>query len=90
MFSDSGHQASTVDATWALNDSYAAQLWGSLSVPTVMSTALEVVKSVYGQLPTKSYFEGASNGGREGMMAMRRNPNLFDGARPSSPSSLAT
>ena len=30
VFSDSGHQASTLDATWALNDAYAAELWGSL------------------------------------------------------------
>ena len=85
VFSDSGHQAGTLDATWALNDPYAAELWGSLSVPTVMSTAVEVIKLAYGQVPTKSYYEGSSNGGREGMMAMRRNPNLFDGVIVRSP-----
>jgi feruloyl esterase len=74
-----------LDATSFLNDSYAAELWGSQSVPMVMSAALAVVKSAYGQDPTKSYFEGGSNGGREGMMAMRRNPNLFDGVIVRSP-----
>lgn len=77
--SDSGHQAGTLDATWALNDAYAAQLWGSLSVPTVVSTALSILKSTYDSAPTRAYFEGCSNGGREGLMAVERDPNLFDG-----------
>lgn len=76
--SDSGHQGSVVDASFAL-DSYARELWGSQSVPTVMSSALELVKKTYGASPSKSYYEGCSNGGREGLMAAQRSPNLFDG-----------
>lgn len=77
--SDSGHQGSGLDASFALTDNLAAQLFGNLSVPTVMSTALQSVTSAYGILPSKSYFEGCSNGGREALMAVQRNPNLFDG-----------
>ena len=77
--SDSGHQASGLSANFALTDTFAAQLFGSLSVPTVMSTALEAVTAAYGVPPAKSYFEGCSNGGREALMAVQRNPNLFDG-----------
>jgi hypothetical protein len=77
--SDSGHQGNVLDASFALNDAYAAQLFGSLSIPTVMSTAIEAVTAAYGQLPSKSYFEGCSNGGREGLMNVQRYPNLFDG-----------
>lgn len=77
--SDSGHQGSGLSASFALNDPYAAQLFGSLSVPTVMSSALEIVTAAYGTPPAKSYFEGCSNGGREALMAVERNPNLFDG-----------
>jgi Tannase and feruloyl esterase len=77
--SDSGHQGSFLSANFALNDTFAAQLFGSLSVPTVMSTALEAVTAAYGVPPSKSYFEGCSNGGREALMAVQRNPNLFDG-----------
>lgn len=77
--SDSGHQGSGLDASFALNDTFAAQLFGSLSVPTVMSTALKAVSAAYGSAPTKSYFEGCSEGGREALMAAERNPNLFDG-----------
>lgn len=77
--SDSGHQGSALEATFALNDPYAAQLFGSLSVPTVMSTAIEIVTAAYGKPPSKSYFEGCSNGGREALMNVQRYPNLFDG-----------
>jgi hypothetical protein len=77
--SDSGHQGSGVDASFALDDTYAAQLFGSLSVPTVMSIALEVVTAAYGEPPSRSYFEGCSNGGREALMNVQRFPNLFDG-----------
>jgi hypothetical protein len=77
--SDSGHQGSGLDASFALNDPFAAQLFGSLSVPTVMSSALEIVKAAYNTTPSKSYFEGCSNGGREALMNVQRYPNLFDG-----------
>jgi len=77
--SDSGHQGSPLSADFALNDTFAAQLFGSLSVPTVMSAALESVTAAYGTPPSKSYFEGCSNGGREALMTVQRNPNLFDG-----------
>ena len=77
--SDSGHQGSGLSASFALTDTFAAQLFGSLSVPTVMSTALETVTAAYGAPPSKSYFEGCSNGGREALMNVQRYPNLFDG-----------
>ncbi|MDB5898362.1 MAG: Feruloyl esterase [Ramlibacter sp.] len=77
--SDSGHQANGLDASWALNDPYAAQLFGSLSIPTVMSSTTELVRAAYSQAPTRSYFEGCSNGGREALMMAQRYPNLFDG-----------
>ena len=79
VVSDSGHQGDGMSAAFALTDTFAAQLFGSLSVPTVMSTALKTVTAAYGMPPGKSYFEGCSNGGREALMAVQRNPNLFDG-----------
>ena len=77
---DSGHQGGDVfSASFALTNGYAAQLFGSLSTPTVMSSALELIKTAYGSAPTRSYFEGCSNGGREALMNVERYPNLFDG-----------
>lgn len=77
--SDSGHQGSPLDASFALNDPNAAQLFGSLSIPTVMSSAVDMVKAAYGEGPKRAYFEGCSNGGREALMTAQRYPNLFDG-----------
>lgn len=78
--SDSGHQGGDLfSANFALTDTNAAQLFGSLSTPTVMSSAVEMIKTAYGAAPSKSYFEGCSNGGREGLMNVQRYPNLFDG-----------
>ncbi len=77
--SDSGHSGSPLSADFALNDTVAANLFGSLSVPMVMSSAREMVLAAYGKTPEKAYFEGCSEGGREALMAAQRNPNLFDG-----------
>ena len=77
--SDSGHQGDEFSAAFSLNDPVAAQLFGSLSVPTVMSSAQELLKTAYGKAPSRSYFEGCSNGGREALMNVQRYPNLFDG-----------
>jgi Tannase and feruloyl esterase len=77
--SDSGHQASPLDASFALNDPQAAQLFGSLSVPTVMGAATEIVRVHYGSRARRAYFEGCSNGGREALINVQRFPALFDG-----------
>ena len=77
--SDSGHQGSGLDASFALNDPQAAQLFGSLSVPTVTAAAQEIVRVRYGHHAKRAYFEGCSNGGREGLMNAQRFPTLFDG-----------
>lgn len=77
--SDSGHQGSPLDASFALNDPLAAELFGSQSVPTVMSAARVIVQAHYGRRLKQSYFEGCSNGGREALIQAQRHPHLFDG-----------
>lgn len=77
--SDSGHQANGLDASFALNDPQAAALFGSLSVPTVMGAATEIVREHYGKRARRAYFEGCSNGGREALINVQRHPHLFDG-----------
>lgn len=77
--SDSGHQGSPVDASWAIGNPQAEELHGHLSIPTVMSSVIEMIAAAYGRAPARSYFEGCSNGGREGLIMAQRYPNLFDG-----------
>src|ERR1700754_3832684 len=45
--SDSGHSGNGLSAAFALNDTYAANLFGSLSVPTVASSAKEMLQTAY-------------------------------------------
>jgi len=84
VVSDAGHQgvipgAESVDASWVPGNPVAERLYADLSVPTVMSSAVEMIKKAYGTGPTKSYFEGCSTGGREALISAQRFPNLFDG-----------
>jgi len=80
VVSDSGHQGDGMSADFALNDPFSAQLFGSLSVPTVTAEAKKILFAAYGTAPDRSYFEGCSTGGREALMAVQRDPFLFDGA----------
>lgn len=82
--SDGGHVgaipgAEAVDASWVPGNPAAERLYADLALPTVMSSAVEMIKKAYGTAPTKSYFEGCSNGGREALISAQRFPNLFDG-----------
>ena len=77
--SDSGHQGNVLDASFVRGDPLAAQLFGSLSVPTVTAAAQEIVRVHYRHRAKRAYFEGCSNGGREALMNVQRYPSLFDG-----------
>lgn len=77
--SNGGHiGTSAVDASFA-SDPFLASMFGSGSVPTAAAAAKDMLHLIYGKAPDQSYYEGCSNGGREGLMAIQRNPDLFDG-----------
>lgn len=82
--SDSGHAGvipglEAIDASWIPGNPAAEHLYAEQSVPTVMASTVEMVKVAYKRAPSRSYFEGCSNGGREALIAAQRFPNLFDG-----------
>jgi pimeloyl-ACP methyl ester carboxylesterase len=53
--------------------------YGYRALDVVTRTARLIVKLHCGILPRYSYFVGCSNGGRQGMVASQRFPELFDG-----------
>lgn len=55
------------------------------STRRVARAALELVQAYYRRTPRWTYFMGCSNGGREGMIAAQRYPQLFDGVIAGSP-----
>lgn len=81
--SDSGHSSfipNPLSADFARDDEHALRLFAYQSVPTVAAVAKAIVTDYYQSEISHSYFEGCSNGGREGLTALLKNPDLFDGA----------
>jgi len=75
---DSGHKGAGFDASFHA-DQRAALDFAETSVRTVTLAAREITASHYGTAPHHSYMTGCSTGGREGMLASQRYPELFDG-----------
>jgi len=75
--SDSGHQGQS--AAWALN----SEAWLNFSYEQIKKThdvAMQVMKAMYGQTAHLNYWMGGSQGGREGLEAITRYPNDYNGA----------
>jgi feruloyl esterase len=82
---DAGHpSANGLDMSWYLTpagkrdvdvtDDFA---WRAVHVMTVLGK--EVLDAYYGKPPSKSYFQGCSTGGRQGLMEVQRFPDDYDG-----------
>lgn len=75
---DSGHQGAVFDNSFYA-DQRAALDFAETAVRTVTLAARELTGGFYGAAPHHSYMTGCSTGGREGMLASQRYPELFDG-----------
>lgn len=75
---DSGHQGAGFDASFYA-DQRAALDFAETSVRTVTQVTRRMTHRFYGEQPHHSYMTGCSTGGREGMLASQRYPELFDG-----------
>jgi Tannase and feruloyl esterase len=78
--SDSGHTNNGGDFTFdfALNDE-ALRNFGFEALKKTKDVAFSVINRYYGASPSKSFFAGHSNGGREALMVAQRFPSDYDG-----------
>jgi len=75
---DSGHKGAVFDASFKA-DQRADLDFSEASVRTVTETGKAITQRFYGRKIDHSYMTGCSTGGREGMLAAQRYPELFDG-----------
>jgi hypothetical protein len=91
--SNGGHNGGVGDGSFAYNNpddsnpnwSQKIDDFGYRSVHETANLAKKIIKAYYGKSPSKSYFLGCSNGGREGLQEAERYPDDFDGILVGSP-----
>ena len=82
---DSGHASDAVFDEAFMKDQRATLDFALHSVPTVSAAARAIIAAYYGKPAHHSYIVGCSTGGREGMLAAGRYPELFDGVVAGAP-----
>jgi len=82
---DSGHQGSSFDASWALGAPERVIDYGYRSVAATARAAGNLIAQYYGKPAQHRYFAGCSNGGRQALMAAQRSPQLWDGILAGAP-----
>ena len=76
---DTGHSAALEPgASFAMTPQKLLD-FGFRSLHVTAETAKMLVRRYYGAAPSKSYYEGCSQGGRQGLTIAQRYPNDFDG-----------
>jgi hypothetical protein len=76
---DTGHQGTGTDASWAHNNLERQLNFGYLAVHRTAETAKAIAAHYYGSAPARSYFQGCSRGGGQALMEAQRFPADFDG-----------
>lgn len=82
---DTGHSAITEPGGTFAADRQKLLDYAFRSLHVTAEAAKMVLRSYYGMAPGKSYFEGCSTGGRQGLILAQRFPNDFDGITVGAP-----
>jgi hypothetical protein len=87
---DTGHQGSPIDSSWAPGHPEKLIDFGYRGIHVMTTLAKLVVQKFYGDAPTRSYFAGCSDGGREALMEAQRYPADYDGILAGAPANYWT
>ena len=76
---DTGHQAHSLDASWALNNMERIVNFGHQAVHRTTLTAKALTRAYYQKDIARNYFIGCSRGGGQALMEAQRYPEDFEG-----------
>ncbi|WP_157979172.1 tannase/feruloyl esterase family alpha/beta hydrolase [Rhodoferax ferrireducens] len=76
---DAGHVGTLGDASWALGSNQRIVDFGDRALHQMTLKAKDVISKFYGTGPDRSYYNGCSTGGRQGLMEAQRYPGDYDG-----------
>ncbi|KAJ0108862.1 feruloyl esterase b [Diaporthe amygdali] len=76
---DTGHNSSTSDLTWALREPEKRLDFGYRAIHGSVVLGKAITEAFYGQEIAYSYYSGASTGGRQGLREAQYDPESFDG-----------
>jgi hypothetical protein len=83
---DDGHTSTDVqDASWALGHRERVIDFGYRALKETTEAARAILRAYMGIPPSRSYFVGCSDGGREALMEAQRYPEDFDGVVAGAP-----
>jgi hypothetical protein len=86
VFTNTGHEAAAApDGRWALDEPSRELDFAMRAVHQTIETAKAVAQRHYGRASSRSYFDGCSTGGRQGLIAAQRYPQDFDGILAGAP-----
>lgn len=87
---DTGHEGAPTDWSFALGHPEKVNDFGYRAVHEMTVKAKAVIKAFYGQTPRRSYWNGCSTGGRQGLTEAQRYPLDFDGIVAGAPANYLT
>ena len=87
---DTGHEGGSLDSAWALGHPEKIADFGWRAIHETAVASKEIIDAFYGKAPTRSYFNGCSDGGREALMEAQRFPTDYDGIVAGSPANFWT
>ncbi len=85
MSTDTGHNSTSGDISWALNEPEKKIDFGWRAMHESVVLSKTLVNAFYGQESSYSYYSGCSTGGRQGLKEVQMFPNDFDGVLARAP-----
>lgn len=82
---DTGHNSTSGDITWALNQPERLADWGFRAMHGSVELAKHIVQAYYECTPKYNYYSGCSTGGRQGIRDIQLYPDDFDGVLAGAP-----